>query len=270
MATRLDLNYDAQVAAVRTKVRGYAMRLWNGSPNYRDADAERLVALLVPRVEAGQARIAQLTDAYIARVVAAEIGGGIVRGTVADVSTEALRGVPGEEVYARPFVTTRAELAQGATLTAAIGAGGSRLASIVDTGMQLARTHSARQAGSRTGVELWRRELTGRENCAMCTIASTQRYHRGDLMPIHGNCDCIPKPFFGNPDTHVIEPELLERMHSAIEAQFGGTDRAARFIDGKGSYNDFMDLIVTNDHGEIGPTLGWRWQHFTSKSELDL
>jgi len=270
MATRLDLNYDRQVADVRARVGSYAKRLWGGSPSYRDADADRIIALLVPRVEAGQARIAQLTDAYIARVVASELGGGIVRGTVADVSTEALRGVPADEVYRRPFVTAYTELSQGSTLTAAVSAGGARLASIVDTGMQLARTHSARQAGERTGVELWRRELTGRENCGLCTIASTQRYHRGDLMPIHGNCDCIPKPFFGNASTQVIEPKLLEQMHAAVEAEFGTTDRGARFIDGKGSYNDFMDLIVTNAHGEVGPTLGWRWQHFTSKSDLDL
>jgi hypothetical protein len=270
VATRLDLNYDAQVADVRTKVGSYAMRLWNGSPAYRDADAERIVALLIPRVEAGQARIAQLTDAYIARLVADELSGGIVRGAVADVSTEALRGVAAEEVYRRPFVTAYAELAQGATLTSAIGTGGARLSSLVDTGMQLARTHSARQAGERTKVKQWRRVLTGRENCALCSIVSTQTYYRGDLMPIHGHCDCIPKPLFGSSSELRDDTALSRQMREAVDAEFGGTARGEPFEGGKGTPSDYLGLIAVNEHGEIGPTLGWSWQNFTSKADIGL
>jgi hypothetical protein len=269
VATRLDLNYDAQVADVRARVGAYAKRLWNGSPSYRDADAERLIALLVPRVEAGQARIAQLTDAYIARVAASELGGGIVRGLVADVSTEALRGVSADEVYRRPFVTAYAELAQGATMTSAITLGGSRLASIVDTGMQLARTHSARQAGGRVGVKTWRRELTGRENCGLCAVASTRRYYRGDLMPIHGHCDCIPKPWFGDSSEQAAEPTLLAQLRTVVQSALPA-DRAAAFAEGAGSVGDFAGLVSTHTHGELGPVLGWSWQQFTSKDDLGL
>lgn len=263
MVTRLDLAYDAQVAAVRARVTDYAARLWAGLGSYRDADAERLIGALVPRVEAGQLRIAQLTDAYIARTAAATFGTPIKRGQVADATTQGLRGVAAEVVYARPFVTVYTKLSKGKTPEAAFAAGGARLASLVTTGMQLASTHAARQAMDRSGVESFERVLTGRENCALCVIASTQRYHRGNLLPIHGGCDCGVRVLKDGGTAQVIDPDLLEQMHSAVEAQFGGTDRSARMLDGLNDRSDYLDLISTREHGEIGPVLTWRDQHFT-------
>lgn len=269
MATRLDSNYDAQVLAVRKRVTDYARRYWAGLGSWRDADAERLIAALVPRVEAGQARIAQLTDAYIARAAAADLGTAINRGSVADVSTEALRGVPAEVVFDRPFVEVHTKLSEGSTVTTAVVAGGSRLLDLVATGMQLAKTHSARTAVDRTGVAGFERVLTGRENCSLCVIASTQRYHRGNLLPIHPGCDCGVRPFNGDPDEQVINPNRLEEIHSAITNEFGESDRAARYIDGGKDRGDYTDLLVTYNHGELGPTLSWRDQHHTGPSVLN-
>lgn len=268
MATRLDLAYDRQVHTVRTSVASFAARTWLGLGSYRDDDAKRFRAAVVPRVEASQKRIAELADAYTARVAAAELGRPISRGAVAVASTQALRGVPAVEVYERPFVEVYTKLSEGKSFTAAKLAGAARLASIVNTGMQLASTHAARRAMERSDIETYERELTGRENCALCVIASTQRYWRGDLMPIHGGCDCRTKPRRGDPTDQVINPVLLERMHAAVEGEFGGSDRGTRIIDGLSSYNDYMDLIVTNVHGEIGPVLAWRHQHFTSLAEI--
>jgi len=268
MVTRLDAAYDAQVLAVRAKVESYAQRLWNGLPSYRDADAERLIAALVPRVEAGQARVAQLTDAYVSRLAAVETGGAILRGDVADSSTLALRGVSSDEVYNRPFVTLYTNLSNGSTLTAAVTAGGARLASLVSTGMQLSKTHSARNAMGRSGITTYERVLTGRENCALCVIASTQRYHRGDLLPIHPGCDCGVRPGSGDPNQQIINADLLERIHSAVEAEFGTSDRGARLLTGDNSVSDYLDLTVTHEHGEIGPVLAWRGQHFSRGADI--
>ena len=68
MVTRLDRAYDAQVLDVRTKVLAFVKRSWKGSPAYRDADSERLIAAIVPRIEAGQRRVAELTDDAITSV----------------------------------------------------------------------------------------------------------------------------------------------------------------------------------------------------------
>lgn len=271
-ATQLDRNYDRAVADVRTKVMSYALRSWNGLGSYREADAERLIAALVPRVEAGQKRIAELTDGYLSRVAADQLGIGIARGEVASVTTADLRGVPADVVYQRPFATTYNSLSNNSTVTAAISAGAERLADIVSTGLQLAKTHSARQAMTRTGVKLFQRTLTGRENCALCVIASTQRYHKSKLMPIHPGCDCGVKSFVGDPDEQVIAPELLEQTHTAIQTKLEGTDRGARDLDlgkfAQTGLSDFTDLIVTREHGEIGPVLAFRGDHFTGPGQI--
>ncbi|MDN4616418.1 hypothetical protein P5G50_18375 [Leifsonia sp. F6_8S_P_1B] len=266
--TRLDLNYDAQVAAVRSKVMSYAYRRWSALSAYRDADAERLIAEIVPRVEAGQKRVAELTDAYLSRVAAEQLGTAITRGAVVDASTEALRGVDAATVYQRPFTTLYTGLRDGDSLTTAASKGGERLLDLVSSGLQLAKTHSARKAMSRTGVELYQRTLTGREDCALCVIASTQRYHKSKLMPIHPGCDCGIKSFIGDPDEQVIAPELLEQTHAAVEAKAGRADSGGRDVGLGSPISDYLNVIVTHEHGELGPVLAWRKDHFTGPSEV--
>lgn len=269
MVTRLDAAYDREVLAVRNRVAAFAARAWGSLSSYRDSDADRLIAALVPRVEAGQKRVAELTDAYLVRVANLELGINVGRGAVAPVTTEVLRGVSPEEVYRRPFVNVYTSLAQGASLTGAVSAGSARLNDLVVTGLQLAKTHSARSQMERTpGVAGFLRVLTGRESCAKCAIASTQRYRRGDLLPIHPGCDCGVKPFRGDPDVQVVNPGLLDSIHSAIETEFGASDTTARYLDGRNDRSDFLDLIVTREHGEIGPVLTWRDQHFTGPGDI--
>lgn len=276
MVTRLDATYDSQVLAVRRQVTAYAARLWGSLATFRDADAERLIATLVPRVEAGQKRIAELTDAYLTRVAQMELGVTVRSGAVATVTTEALRGVAAEEVYRRPFVTTYTSLSKGSSLTAAVASGGARLQSLVTTGMQLSKTHSAASQMRRTqGIAGFMRVLTGRENCALCVIASTQRYRRGDLLPMHPACDCNIKQFKGDPSVQVIKPDLLEQTHQIIDARLSGTDRGARDLGlGKESssgqpLSDFTDLIVSREHSELGPVLTWRSDRFTSAADIE-
>jgi hypothetical protein len=266
--TRLEAAYNAQVLDVRKKVAGYAARQWAGLGAWRDADAEKFIAALTPRVESGQARIAQLTDAYIARAGATILGTPIRRGTVAPATTLALRGVPADQVYQRPFTTMRMKLGKGQSLDAAVTAGAARLGSLVLSGMQLAATHSAQKAMTRGGVETYERYLVGEVNCGLCIIASTQRYWRGNLLAIHPGCDCGVRPSDGDPGQQVLHPATLEEMHDAVSAQFGQSDRGARYIDGLNSRSDYLDLVVTKQHGELGPLLTWRDQHFTSLADI--
>lgn len=268
MVTRLDAAFDRQTLDVRKRVLSYALRAWEGMPAYQDADFERFIERVVPRIEAGQKLTAEITDAYVARVVADELASGVSRGVVAPVTTEALRGVAASEVYHRPFSTVYAGLGAGKPLDVAVKAGKNRLMQLVSTNMQLAKTHSSRQAMQRSGAVMFQRVLTGRENCALCTIASTQRYWVKDLLPIHPGCDCSTKPLFGDPKQHVINRSKLEQVHDAIEAEFGGTDRGARYLDGHNERSDYLDLIVDQEHGELGPTLTWREQKFTGPAEV--
>lgn len=261
--TALDVAYDQQVFAVRKQLLSQSRAFWNGLGSYRDADFERLVEILVPRIESGQKRVSDLTAAYLSRTMREEVGVG--RGELPSstpVSTQDLRGVPAEEVYHRPFVSTYAALDEGRGLAAAKAAGLERLFSLVATGIQLSKTHTARRVLGRNGQKMYQRVLTGRENCALCVIASTQRYWVKDLSPMHPGCDCAVKPWNG-PDEQVIYPDMLEEVHGAVTAEFGNSDRSARLIDGKGTVSDYLDLIVTYQHGELGPTLAWRNQKHT-------
>lgn len=187
MVTRLDAAYDSQVHRVRSNIELLSERYWRGMGSWRDADFERMQRDLVPRIEAAQQQVANLTDSYIRKQALADFGKAR-DGAVLTASTRALRGVASSVVYHRPFASVYAALSEGKPMAAALSAGRHRLKDIVGTGMQLSKTHSARAALGKAGYTKFMRTLTGRENCALCVIASTQRYHHGDLMPIHPGC----------------------------------------------------------------------------------
>lgn len=255
-------------AQVRDAVAAFVLGRWNGMESWHDDDMVRFQNEILPVVLSGERRVADLTNSYLTASSNAADGSSFRTPPVAyaDVTGAALRsGAEPSEVYMRPQMVLNYELSKGATVTAAVTAGGNRLKTLVETDMQLARTSTVSKYGKRP---FYRRVLTGSENCALCVVASTQRYRKGSLMPIHGHCDCAVEELFGAPD-QVIDRPTLESLHAAIEAQFGGTDRGAKYLaDGNNSYSDFLDLIVTRNDGETGPTLAWRDQHFRGPAEV--
>ena len=230
------------------------------SLSLRDADVDRIVSRLVPVVQAGQRQVAQLTDAYISRV-AVSVGVDWSAGLDLDAVVN-YRGVPAVEVYRRPSVTAYMALNRGETYEVAVQRGLTRLMSITATDMQQAKNRAAASAIGRSGFQFFRRVLSGSENCALCAIASTQRYTRGDLLPIHPACDCGVAVILSQRDPgQVIDSATLELIHNEVERVTGAVDRAGRAP-------DYRDLVVTNLHGELGPTLGWRDEHFTGPSDV--
>ncbi|HXH34334.1 MAG TPA: hypothetical protein VNJ54_07975 [Plantibacter sp.] len=272
MATpeQIIVGYNDAVHTIRSRVEAYARTAWLTAGSWRDADIDRLVRMIVPRVQAGQVKTAQLTAAYLAALETVRTGEPVPAVMVSRELVTSTRGVPAQDVYRRPAVTMYTALAGGAQVKDAIEMGASRLASLVSTDHQLAKTSQARESLSGRGFEYMRRTLTGRENCALCAIASTQRYRVQNLMPIHPGCDCgVDTVSAGSDPGQVLDPERLELIHGAIDAEFGGTDRGARYLDGRNDRSDFLDLITTAEHGEYGPTLTWRDQHFTGPSGFD-
>lgn len=261
-------SYQAAVEQVRSRLLAIVGARWAGLGSYRDADIDRLVRLVVPLVHAGQVQVANLTAAYFRQV-------GATAGVDVSVVTGG-RGVPAAEVYRRPAVTTYTALSEGKSVSAAVQLGGDRLASLVMTDLQIAKVRQAQRSLDSAGVTAFRRVLTGRENCALCVIASTQRYHRGDLMPIHPGCDCgvdtLPKGW--NPRVQVIDQDLLDLTHDTVAMKLGRSELSARDLglgktDARGNHvSDYTDLIITREHGEYGPTLAWRDHHFTSESQI--
>jgi pimeloyl-ACP methyl ester carboxylesterase len=283
-------SYIARAAAIRQQVLRYLALQWSGLKAYRDSDAERFVAAILPMVLAGQRQTSMLTTAYLANAAGALGATRAPASVAADaVAGTALRGVDPADVYSRPFETVWTQLSLGKPLDDAVRAGADRLQAIAATDLQLAATHTTAAATEQMPhVAGYRRVLTGSENCGLCVIASTQRYHRGDLMPIHPRCDCAVAPIIGDHDPgqsinssmlttgampsaankhgvqiysgeHLVDlGDLLEPVHDAVKAEFGRAARDARSI-------DYRKVITVHEHGEIGPVLTVKGHKFTGK-----
>lgn len=264
--------YMAQVQTIRDRVLAYALLVWDSATSLRDADVDRIVARIVPAVRGGQLQVANVTNAYVARIAALEgvtFSPAPVRDEIIDY-----RGVPADEVYRRPAVAVYTALGVGAAFSAARATGRSRLGAIVGADMQQSRNRQARAAYSRTGFDYTVRVLSGAENCALCVIASTQRYNTSDLQPIHPGCDCGERGVrAGHDPGQVIDQDLLDQAYEQIDAKLTSGDPTPalgekRSAKGK-PLSDLTDLIITREHGEYGPVLTWRQDRFTGPDALN-
>lgn len=261
--------YAAQTAQVRARFLAVLGATWLGLAAWRTADMHRFLSRALPMVAGAQRLMGSLTDAYLSTVVGALTGSSTAPlGLPTDlVSGQGLRGVPPAEVYARPFVTTWTALSNGQSLDSAVQQGGDRLRSVASTDLQLAKTHAASAAMTRMPHITGYRRVPDAKACALCLIASTQRYHKADLLPIHPGCGCDVEPLVGDePSGQVIDRDLLNRVHSAVREKFGSQNFSAGQIGDTGLM--YRDLIVTHHHGELGPVLAVRGQHFDGPASI--
>lgn len=181
------------------------------------------------------------------------------------LNPSALRGgqVGAEEIYTRGFVTARIALSNGKPIDQALNEGAARIFNIARTDLQLAKTQTGLFVrGGNSNIVGYARTLSGSENCGLCYVASTQRYHKKDLLPIHPGCDCGEMPIYGNQDPgQVIDEANLEATHEAIATRFGASARDAREIDYR--------LITIEQHGEIGPMLTVKGHKFTGPGSVN-
>lgn len=258
--------YDATVDAIRDRVLAYTTATFQGLGSWREADIERFLDSVIPLILGGQREIASLTDAYLADHVAAIFGGRTAHTGLSpdEMTGAALRnGVEPTEVYRRPFVDVWTALARGAAIRHAVDLGRVRLEQLLETDMQLARTHAARESLRNSPAQFFRRTLRGSKNCALCAIAATQRYRVETLMPIHTRCRCGVAPIAGTRVPHVLDKTRLNAIHEAYERLTGEkSDRS-----GRGEV-DFRDIAVIHEHGELGPVLALRGQTFTGPGDI--
>ena len=249
---RLTEAYDSQVHAIRQQITAFGQAYWDSLPHYRASAVEDMIKAITPRVTAGQLRIADLTRAYLAQC-ARELGWKVVLPPIDQDEIRGARGVDPRVVYRRPAVDVYTALAAGKPLPQAAAEGRLRLTQLIGGDMQLAKVHASRQSmrGYPEEGQFYRRVLTGRENCALCVVASTQRYFRGDLLPIHPGCDCDVQPLPpGLTVNQVIDEDLLEQVHQITADRLGVSDRGGRTP-------DYRKLLTVSEHGEYGPTLSW-------------
>jgi hypothetical protein len=220
----------------------------------------------LPIILAGERRVATLTASYLEQLYKeVDDHARRVRLDLDAVTGTSLRDVDPSDVYERPFKEVWLALSNGEPLDAAVDRGAHRLETLVKTDLQLARTHTVRDvSGDLPKFEYTVRELQGEYDCALCMIASTQRYRKRDLAPIHPGCDCLVKLVTADEDPgQVIDEDRLEKIHDAVEAAIGTFDRGGRAV-------DYRKIIISREHGEIGPVLGYRGQRFTGPDDITL
>lgn len=244
------------------------IQMFLGLGEWRQADADRFVAQAVPLVQGGQRALAGLTATFIADQATAGLGRPVAPPAVPDTEMIGLRaGVDPDVVYRRPFVELYTALKNARPMTDALRLGRVRLSEITEMDLQQTYSRASRAAlralPARDRPRFWRRMLTGLENCALCVVASTQRYTVEDLSPVHGGCDCEVQGLWGPDPGQIIEPDLLEQVHGAVLALTGKQDRGAR-------EPDYRDLLVqmTAEHGELGPLLVRPRDYFTGPDEV--
>lgn len=267
-AARVLEAYQFQNDDLARRVAAYVAANWNALGSHRDADIARFVAAVAPVLDGAQLRMADLTVTYLRQLDRILFGGAGEAVAVADVSTVALRGVTTAEALTRAGTQVYYDLSRGRTYDQAAKAGLNRAQSIASTNLQLAKTHTTRTAFEADDrVVGYRRVLKGAYDCAKCVVASTQRYRKARLMPIHPGCNCDVMEIRGDRDPgQVIDPDRLADIHQRIAEEFGELSEGARGI--PGSVREYRDVLVTHEHGEIGPVLGVRGQTFTGPADI--
>ena len=254
--------YDTEVHKIRQALQAFGAQMWAGLPDYRDDAIDILAAAVVPRVLAGQVQTAELTRAYLVEC-ARELGLSTDVPPVNRQAVTTMRGVPPTRVYRRPGLTVWTALSQGKPVPAAVDAGRLRLEQLIGGDLQNAKRVQSRATMQASGGQYYRRVLTGRESCALCVVASTQRYHVKDLLPIHPGCDCSVGPLPpGMGMDQVIDEELLEAVHEAVAAATGASDRGARSP-------DYHDILVQTEHGEYGPVISFKGTRSSRRKALE-
>lgn len=260
LTTEQEAVLDAYIAASQRLHGGLkvlASNYWNNMGSFRDADVARMTADMTSLSTAVNRTMSVTTEAYLTAMAAA-VGESTLPGAAIDVSSKALRGIPDEELFRRPAVTLYGALARSEPFTKAKELGRQRLESLMMTNLQLSKTHTAQATMSRQKrVVGYRRVPRGYGACALCLVAATQRYHRGDLMPIHPGCQCGVSPVIGTEDPGlVLDKEQLAQVHDRMRETFGATASDARgFRTAEGELMSYRNAILVRNNSEIGPVL---------------
>jgi hypothetical protein len=260
--------YQTLYGSLREATVARVAALWASVGGLSDEEAALFAARAVPVVSGAQVATAALVAAYIATLARLETGQAALASIVRDDVTT-LRGVDAAEVYHRPIIAARVAISEGKSFVEAMSAGQQRVEQLAGTDVALAQREATVQAiDADERIFGYRRVLTGK-SCAFCATASTQRYRRRQLMPLHSFCDCGVAPIFASSDPgHIINRPLLRNLKEAAKEDGRKDYWAARHVtvDEDGTVN--LPKIAVHQHGELGPVLTRAGDRFTGPADI--
>jgi hypothetical protein len=251
----------AAQAAVNEQLLVMLEALWLalGDPSSTER-VEQFTVQAAALLRSAQLATGSLMETYLRQVLEQLGVDDLPAGALVNLAAD-LRGVPLEEVLARPLATVRWRRSQGDPLDVASATGLQRLRTTAETDLELAVRQGAVDIFSKTKrVQRYRRilrpYLSAGGSCGLCVAASDRLYKRGDLMPIHGRCKCSVLPVVGN-----VDPGL----------ELNGYDLNEIYRDAGG--NTAAKLKRTRyrveQHGELGPVLVLKGHDFRTADQAE-
>lgn len=206
-AVALAERHRDRFVAIQDQAVAMSLAAWDSLGDWTSpAMAEEWAELWLPISDAAVEAVMEATDGYLAVVTDADAG------FVDALTASLLRGITAGLYAARPLSTVLTELSRGALWEDAVKAGRNRVAEMMAADVSLGQRRVADEWVGSNRIVGYRRTLTGM-SCALCAVASTQRYHRRNLMPIHNHCDCGVAAIYGEDDPgHVINERLLDDL----------------------------------------------------------
>lgn len=261
---RLAKAYNVQQGALKGASSQAVGKVWKSTvQDPTDATADLWVRRVVPVDRAYRLAAIQLAQAYVAQAETLMTGQPF-SGELVDpqqVANAVRNGLPPEDLWHRPIVRLRTLSGQHPFSEALAKAQQYAMA------QQATNTALAEREGTRAAMATSRRivgyrRVTDGNACHFCVLASTQRYHAGALMPLHGgSCGCTTVPIIGTRDPgRVADKQLLERLKSAGAEVKPDTDPVA----------EYRRTVAVHTHGELGPTMTQKGQGFTGPSEITM
>lgn len=273
--------YQRAYGRIRTRTVAQIAAAWQRAGGVSERDLADFLALVLPINEAADAATVALVDGYLATLTKSKPLGLDPK----ELTGFNLRGVDPAEVFTRPVVDARTALSRGSDYLDAMARGLDRATGLGEANVVLSQRAAMAEASTEAKrITGYRRVLTG-ASCSLCATASTQTYRRGSLMPIHQHCDCGVAPILDDVDPGA---ERNQRLLTDIRNQ------GPAFWDERGFGVDTNGQIITRDkplgsaiegpdsdwrnrktvqvsvhtHGELGPVLTPKGEHFTGPSEI--
>lgn len=202
--------------------------LWTTVGGLTDAQQEEFATIAARTVSSAQTQTAALTQTYLVQMVSMMEDKAPMQ--VESLDLEELRdGVDPVEVYRRPTVEARVAVSRGVPYSQAMQRGLRRATQLADTDVMNAQRYSARKTFSQIPQVVGYRRVPNGGACIFCQLASVQRYHIRDLMPIHPSCHCGVAPIVGNRDPgRTINEPLHDKLQKdgSLDVIQGRQDRA--------------------------------------------